>query len=109
MMTWLYADYDVKPLFGIPPLTKASRPNYVDRWRAFEWLTNRPGVPAAGCLVRKYHIAYLVTGRAKVPGWPRDYKASDLAASPNLRLVHQDGGLKVWQVTPAGKACATTT
>ncbi len=105
LMTWLYADYDVPPLFGIPPLTAASKKAYDERWDAFVWLTGHPDEADAGCLVRKYHVAYVVTGPQKVPGWARSYTKSALAASPNVTLVHSDHGVKVWQVTPAGRAC----
>ena len=105
LMTWLYADYDVKPLFGIPPLTPASKAVYDERWVVFEWLTNRSGARPAGCLVRKYQVAYLVTGPQRVPGWPRNYTKTALAASPNVSLVRDDKGVKVWSVTPAGRAC----
>jgi hypothetical protein len=108
LMTWLYADYDVKPLFGIPPLTASSRAAYNQRWAAFEWLTNKPNVKPAGCFVRKYQVAYLVTGPERVPGWTRDYTQHALAASPNVTLVHNDKGVKVWSVTPAGRACSSS-
>jgi hypothetical protein len=105
LMTWLYADYDVKPLFGIPPLTVSSRKAYNERWAAFEWLTNTPHAKPAGCFVRKYQVAYLVTGPQRVPGWGRAYTQHALAASPQVTLVHNDKGVKVWSVTPAGRAC----
>jgi hypothetical protein len=108
LMTWLYADYDVKPLFGIPPLTAKSRAAYFERWAAFDWLTNKPNAAAAGCFVRKYQVAYLLTGRQHVPGWARHYTPHALAASPNVTLVHNDNGVKVWSVTPAGRACSST-
>ncbi len=108
LMTWLYADYDVKPLFGIPPLTASSRKAYNERWLAFEWLTNKAAAKPSGCLVRKYQITYLVTGPQRVPGWGRAYTQHALAASPNVQLVRDDKGVKVWSVTPAGRACPAT-
>jgi hypothetical protein len=107
MMTWLYADYGVKPLFGIPPLTHASLPNYRARWTAWRWLVGKAHPAEGGCLVARLGIDYVVVGPARVPGWARDWTAAGLQASPNLSLVRDQSGVKVFQVTPAGRACST--
>jgi hypothetical protein len=107
MMAWLYVDYGVRPLFGIPPLVKASLPNYNQRWDAWLWLVNRPRRPDAGCIVKRLRIDYLVVGQAHVPGWPPNWKAAEIKASPYLRLVHRVGPVKIYQVTPAGQTCTT--
>jgi hypothetical protein len=108
MMTWLYPDYGVKPLFGIPPLTPASLPNYNARWTAWRWLIGKQRTAGAGCLVAQLRIDYLVVGPARVPGWARDWTAAELRASRNLRLVRAQGGVKVYQVTPTGRACSSS-
>jgi hypothetical protein len=108
MMTWLYADYGVKPLFGIPPLTHASLPNYDARWTAWRWLVGRPRSAGGGCLVAQLGIDYLVVGPARVPGWARDWTAAQLRVSRNLSLVRDQGGVKVYQVTPTGRACSSS-
>lgn len=107
-MTWSYADYGVPLLFGIPPLPtqKAELHDYAQRFNAWDWLVNNPSAPAAGCLVRKYGIQYVVTGKERVPGIPAHYKRRLLAKSTRLDLVHSDGGLNVYEVNAQGMACA---
>jgi hypothetical protein len=106
-MTWAYADDDVRPLIGIPPLVRKDAPHYRDMYLAWHWLVGDK-VPPEGCLVRKYHLKYVVTGAQRIPGvWPIVYNRRRLAASPNVDLVHQDGGIKVYQVNTKGEACAT--
>jgi hypothetical protein len=108
-MTWSYADYGVAELFGIPPRVKASERDYHDRVLALFWLVGNPTAEPSGCLVRKYRIEYVVVGHQHFPGETRSYSPARLAASPNVTLVHSDGGLKVYQVTKAGMACANPT
>lgn len=111
-MTWSYADYGVAGLFGTPALVPSSRQDYHDRWLAWLWLSGKPGTPAGGCLVRRYHIEYVVIGRQHLPE-PRhfydaklvNYSRPRLAASPDLLLVHHDHGIEVYRVTRAGTAC----
>jgi len=104
-MTWSYADYDTGLLFGIPPLIKSSLSDYDQRWAVFDWLVNNKGAKPAGCLVRKFNVEYLAVGQRRMPGWSANYSRARLARSDRVRLVHQDGGLRVFQVTPAGMAC----
>ncbi|WP_270886435.1 DUF6541 family protein [Pedococcus sp. 5OH_020] len=104
-MTWSYADYDAPLLFGIPPLTASSLRNYDERYAAFEWLANSADVEPSGCLVRKYDIEYLAVGQRRMPGWSPHYSRARLAKSRNVELVHQDGRLRVFKVTDAGRAC----
>jgi hypothetical protein len=109
-MIWSYADYGVPGLFGISPRVTASKPDNVARQRAWRWLIGNPGVLHAGCLVRRYRVEYVVTGSQHLPepkAFPRtmDYTRARLAATPNLTLVHADGGIRVYRVTKAGMAC----
>jgi hypothetical protein len=105
-MTWSYADYDTGLLFGIPPLEAASRANYTERWAAFDWLVDNKGAKPAGCLVRKFNIEYVAVGQRRMPAWSADYSRPRLAASDKVELVHQDGKLRVFKVTDAGRACS---
>jgi hypothetical protein len=107
-MTWSYADYGVPLLFGIPPLPtqKVELKDYTQRFDAWNWLVNNPDAFPAGCLVRKYGIQYVVTGKERVPGIAAHYKRALLAKSTRLHLVHSDGGVKVYEVTDRGTACA---
>ncbi len=104
-MTWSYADYGVDPLFGIPPVFASNKKRYNDRYAAFQWLANSKGARAAGCEVDRFGVEYVAVGGPPVPGWPADYKASKIATSPNVSLVHRDGRLRVYRVTDAGRAC----
>lgn len=109
-MIWSYADYGVPALFGISPRITASLPDNAARQEAWIWLIGNPGVPPAGCLVRKYHIEYVVVGSQHLPQprtWnPRmNYTRSRLAATPHVTLVHRDHGIQVYRVTSAGAAC----
>lgn len=106
-MTWAYADENVGTLFGIPPLVKENLGNYTERLTAWYWLVNKAAAPPAGCLVRKFGIAYVAVGKARMPGWSASYSRARLAASPNVALVHRDGNLKIYQVTAAGRACVS--
>jgi len=105
MMTWSYADDGVRPLFGIPPLRDEDRVDYDERLRAWDWLVDNRGAPPAGCLVRRFGVQYVVVGDARVPGWPAHYSRRRLADSPRLDLVHRDGGIRVYAVNAAGRAC----
>jgi hypothetical protein len=105
MMTWSWADDGVRPLFGIPPLREEDRADYGRRFRAWDWLVANPGAAPAGCLVRDYGVRYVVVGSARVPGWPAHYSRRRLAASPRVDLVHRDGGIRVYAVNAAGRAC----
>jgi len=108
-MTWSYGDYGVPLLFGIPPVVPQSKPDYFSgRFAAWDWLVDNPGAEPADCLVRHYGIAYVVIGMARVPGWHAHYSRKRLAASPRVRVVHQDGDLKVYEVKNLGMACPTS-
>jgi hypothetical protein len=104
-MTWSYADYGTGLLFGIPPLEKSSLPNYDARWAAFEWLVDNKNAVPAGCLVREFNIEYLAVGQRRMPAWSANYSRARLAASDKVKLVHQDGKLRVFKVTNVGRAC----
>ncbi|MGI8882468.1 MAG: DUF6541 family protein [Jatrophihabitans sp.] len=106
-LTWSWADYGVPFLYGIPPVdtTSKSWQDYTDRRFAWNWLTNFHDPSPAGCLVRRYGIEFVVVGDVRIPGWKATYSRAELAASPNVRLVHRDGGLKVYQVTSLGTSC----
>lgn len=107
-MTWSYADYGVPLLFGIPPLMPQNVEDYFKgRYGAWYWLVNEPGAKPGGCFVQKYRIAYVVTGKARMPGWPAHYSRKRLAASPRVRLVYRTGDLNAYAVLPSGRACAT--
>ena len=105
MMTWSWADTGVRPLFGIPPLREENQIDYEQRFRAWDWLVANPGAAPAGCLVRHYGVQYVAVGPARVPGWPAHYSRRRLAASPRVDLVHRDGGIRVYAVNAAGRAC----
>jgi hypothetical protein len=107
-MTWSYSDYGVPLLFGIPPLPAQTSEilDYDQRFHAWDWLVNNPNTSPAGCLVRKYGIQYVVTGKDRVPGIKAHYKRPLLAKSTRLTLVHSDGDLRVYRVNERGVACA---
>ncbi|MEV4812557.1 DUF6541 family protein [Micromonospora avicenniae] len=104
-MTWSYADYGTPLLFGIPPLEKAVADNWEDRWRAWRWLVNNADAPAAGCAVRRLAIGYVIVGSANYPGWRAHYRQSRLDRSDRLTLVHRVDGIRIYQVTEAGRVC----
>ncbi|HEX8305006.1 MAG TPA: DUF6541 family protein [Jatrophihabitans sp.] len=106
-MTWSYADYGVPLLFGIPPLPaqKAEIRDYAQRFQAWDWLVNNPSASPSGCLVRKYGIQYVVTGKVRVPGMRPHYQRARLARSTTVKLVHSDGGVNVYEVNDQGMAC----
>ncbi|NES12954.1 MULTISPECIES: DUF6541 family protein [Micromonospora] len=107
-MSWSYADYGTPTLFGIPPLEKAARNNYTDRWRAFNWLVNNKKAPRnQGCTVRRFGIEYLVVGGRDYQGWDANYQQRRLDASERLTLVHREGHVRIYQVTDAGRACSS--
>ena len=104
-MTWSYADYGVAPLFGIPPLIKENKGNYTERYRAFMWLADSKGAKPAGCAVERFGVQYVAVGGPHVPGRSARYSNQRIAKSPNVSLVHEDGKLRIYQVTDAGRAC----
>ena len=106
-ITWSYADYRVPFLLGIPPVAakSASWREYADRRKAWNWLVGNPGTAPSGCLVSKYAIEYVVVGGPRLPAWKHNYSPTRLAKSPNVTLTRQDGDLKVYRVTAAGKSC----
>jgi hypothetical protein len=106
---WAFADYKVSPLFGIPDLIPANRLNASQRYMAWDFLVdNAYNRAQAGCLVRKFRIAYVVVGAHHIPG---TYKGqllhTKVSTSPNVDLVHTDGSLHVYQVNASGLACAS--
>lgn len=105
---WMYADYGVKPLFGMNPHTQpGSVPDAQARRRAWDWLVGRRGARPAGCDVVRYGVRYVVSSATRIPGetWPVLYKKERLAASPAVRPVHRDGPITVYEVTPLGREC----
>ena len=109
-MTWSYANYGVPMLFGIPPVGSdvAAHQDYAQRKAAWHWLTDTPQtVTPQGCLVRRFGVEF-VAGPVRIPGWKATYSRRLLAHSPNVRLVHTDHGINVYQVTAAGRACASS-
>ena len=51
-------------------------------------------------------MRYVVVGTVRIAGnWGVTYNRKRLAASPNVDLVHQDGGIKIYQVNAKGAAC----
>ncbi|MGW5672087.1 DUF6541 family protein [Micromonospora sp. NPDC003776] len=108
-MSWSYADYDVPLLFGIPPLPGLPTENYEKRWDAWNWLVNSEDARPAGCEVRRLNISYVVTGKRKMPGaWEKHYEPDRLTTSNRITLVHQVGGIRIYRVTDAGRACPGT-
>jgi hypothetical protein len=105
-ITWSYIDDGVPPTFGIPPLIAENKSNYTDRTLAWLWLVNVKGATPAGCLVRKYDIQYVVIGTQRMPGYPLGYSPTRLGRSKNITLVHQVGGVLIYEVTPRGSACS---
>jgi hypothetical protein len=107
-MAWVYADYGVNTLLGLVPHTQpGSEADYEQRKQTFYWLVDAHPVNPAGCLVRYYHVEYVVTSSDKIPGdWPNYYNAR-ISHSPRLEVVHRDGPLTVYGVTAAGRACST--
>lgn len=105
-MTWVYSDYRVPTLFGLNPIDRSGLHDINARTAAFNWLVDNPGSTAAGCGVREYRIAYVAIGKRRVPhhGLP-NYKPSRLAASPRLDLAYAHGGIKIYRVNAAGRAC----
>ncbi|GGM05349.1 MULTISPECIES: DUF6541 family protein [Micromonospora] len=106
-MSWLHADYGVPTLFGIPPLSPSDPTDYPARFAAWDWLAEVPDAAADGCTVRRFGIEYVMVGDRQVPGWAARYRPERLPASERVRLVHQVGGIQVYQVTEAGRACPT--
>lgn len=108
-ITWSFVNEGVPLLFGMAAVKSTGLDNTNQRTAAWDWLVDNPdATPADGCLVRKFRVAYLVTGKQHVPfGGPAAYRPSRVRTSPKLQLVHVDGGLKVYAVTPAGRACGT--
>jgi hypothetical protein len=126
-LVWSYVDHGTGLLFGIPPLIAASRPNESERDAVWDWLVNNPatknpgaddprvpnpgadtsapGAAPAGCYVRKFGVAYVVVGGGHMPGFAIKYDPSRLARSRAVTLVHRDGQLLVYRVTPTGAAC----
>ncbi|MFG3696693.1 DUF6541 family protein [Micromonospora sp. NPDC047620] len=107
-MTWSYANYGTPTLFGIPPLEKAARDNYTDRWRALSWLVNNKKAPKnQGCTVRRFGIEYVVVGGRDYEGWQANYEQRRLDDSDRLTLVRREGHVRIYQVTEAGRACSS--
>jgi hypothetical protein len=104
--SWAYADHGTGVLFGISPLVPKSREDGSERLQAWFWLVNAPDAPAAGCQVRKYHVAYVLIGSEHVPDFAGQYYPKQVARSPRLRLAHTDGPLRAYRVTAAARACA---
>jgi len=104
-MTWSYADYGVTPLFGIPPLDPQLQNDYRDRMLAFKWLADSKNVKAAGCLVDRFRVQYVVVGGPNFPAWTQHYSSKRIVTSPRLQLVHRDGALRVYEVDEAGRRC----
>lgn len=108
MMTWSYADYGTKALFGIPPLDPTKAPNFQRRVASFTWLAGAPGAPPSGCDVKALHIEFIAVGQRRIPAMPASYSRQRLSSSPLVRLVHSDDGLRVYRVTDAGRVCPVT-
>ena len=109
-MTWSYANYGVPMLFGIPPVgsDRRSLSDWAHRFAAWDWLVNNATGPStSGCLVRRYGIEFVVTGRVRIPGFAPNYYRSLLAQSRNLEIVHRDDGITVYRVNARGDQCAT--
>ncbi len=106
-MSWANGDFGVPALFGIPPLDPASKTQYARRTSAFRWLVNVPKAPDAGCDVLEFGVQYVALGNRTMPGWERTYQPSRVSQTDRLRLVHEDRGLRVYEVTPAGRACSS--
>ncbi|MFD0787217.1 hypothetical protein ACFQZ8_25225, partial [Micromonospora azadirachtae] len=104
-MTWSYADYGTPLLFGMPPSQTAVAENWEDRWRAWRWLVNNADAPPAGCAVRRLGIGYVIVGSANYPGWRAHYRQSRLDRSDRLTPVHRVDGIRIYQVTEAGRVC----
>ncbi|MFL6101431.1 MAG: DUF6541 family protein [Actinomycetales bacterium] len=106
-MPWSYGDYGTKGLFGIGPFDPVSKADIAKRWMVWQFLINKPDTPPDGCVVRQFDIEYLVTGPRHVPSpVSPEYRHPNAGQSPYLRLVHVDGGLRVYRITEAGRACA---
>ncbi|WP_320068628.1 DUF6541 family protein [Micromonospora sp. RTGN7] len=107
-MSWSYADYGVPLLFGIPPLPGLPTENYDQRWAAWNWLVANKGVVPAGCEVRRFNISYVVIGSRKLAGvWSKHYERKQLVESDRLALAQKFGGVEIYRVTDAGRACPT--
>lgn len=104
-MMWSYADYGTGLLFGLPPLIAANRPNAAARDAVWAWLVGKPGAKPVGCNVRKFNVAYVVVGTQQIPGFTGNYDRARLATTANLTVAHRDGGITVYSVTAAGRAC----
>lgn len=106
-LTWSFGDYGTRALFGVGPFDPPSTQDIAQRWRAYEFLTGQPGAEPAGCLVRRFHVAWLVTSNRHLTGGVGpEYSHAGAATSPYLQLAHSDGGLRVYRVTEAGRVCA---
>jgi hypothetical protein len=106
-MPWSYGDYGTKGLFGIGPVAPVRAAASNKRWAVWLVLTNTPNSAPAGCLVRRFDVEYLVTGPRHIPaGAGSQYRHVGAAQSPYLQLVHRDGGLRVYEITEAGRVCA---
>jgi hypothetical protein len=105
LMVWAYGDYDTGLLFGLAPLIAASKPNAAARDAVWDWLVDNPNATPSGCDVRKFDVAYVVVGAKRIPGVGSKYDLARIAASPNLTVVRRDGGITVYAVTAAARAC----
>ena len=105
LMVWSYGDYGTGLLFGLAPLIRTSKPNAAARDAVWDWLVENPDATPSGCNVRRFDVAYLVVGSKRIPGVGSQYDPALLAASPNLTVVRRDGGITVYTVTKAGRAC----
>jgi hypothetical protein len=106
-MTWSYADDGVGLLFGMTPVRTQAKHDYDLRTMAWNWLVDNPDSSPAGCLVRKYNIAYVVVGGHMYPERISmlTYFPDRIDNTPRLRLAHRDGTIRAYAVTAAGRSC----
>ncbi len=106
-LAWAYGIDDVPPLNGPTTHAGPGLADYNARRQVISWLQNAPKAKPAGCLVQHYGVKYVAVGPPKLllTVVKATINRDDLAKSPNVRLVHSDNGILVYEVTAAGSAC----
>ena len=107
LLSWAHGDYGVPSLFGLSPRTGPGVADWAARYHVLQWLAATPGERPRGCDTRRYGVRYLASGPPILTSSIFDVSIDHaaLGRSPNLRLVHSDGPMRVYEVTAAGRAC----
>ncbi len=106
-LAWAYGVDGVPPLYGPSTYAGPGMVDYRARRQVLAWLVGASGARPSGCLVRHYGVEYVAVGppRLLLTVLRPTIDPARVAMSPNVRLVHSDGGLSVYAVTAAGAQC----